>query len=110
MTAENVAERYRISREDQDELAFTSQMRTKKALEQGRFKDEIVPVVIPGRKENQTPLWIRTNILVRRQPLRNSQIPSAFKESGTVTAGNSSASTTAQAPYWSCQELADRLG
>ena len=50
MTAENVAEKYHISREDQDEFAFTSQMRAKKALEEGRFKDEIVPVVIPGKK------------------------------------------------------------
>ncbi|MBW2065454.1 MAG: thiolase family protein, partial [Deltaproteobacteria bacterium] len=50
MTAENVAEKYNISREDQDEFAFTSQMRAKKALEEGRFKDEIVPVVIPGKR------------------------------------------------------------
>ena len=50
MTAENVAEQYHISREDQDDLAYTSQMRAKKALEEGRFKDEILPVVIPGKR------------------------------------------------------------
>ena len=50
LTAENVAEQYHISREDQDEFAYVSQMRAKKALEEGRFKDEIVPVVIPGKK------------------------------------------------------------
>ena len=50
LTAENVAEQYSISREDQDEFAYVSQMRAKKALEEGRFKDEIVPVAIPGKK------------------------------------------------------------
>ena len=112
MTAENVAERYRISREDQDELAFTSQMRTKKALEQGRFKDEIVPVVIPGRKGKPNTL-VDTDEHPRPtttlEELR--KLPSAFKESGTVTAGNSSGiNDGASAVLVVSRELADRLG
>ena len=112
MTAENVAERYRISREDQDELAFTSQMRTKKALEQGRFKDEIVPVVIPGRKAKPNTL-VDTDEHPRPtttlEELR--KLPSTFKESGTVTAGNSSGiNDGASAVLVVSRELADRLG
>jgi acetyl-CoA C-acetyltransferase len=51
MTAENVAEKYGVSREDQDRFAYQSQMRTKKAMDDGRFRDEIVPVTVPGEKE-----------------------------------------------------------
>jgi acetyl-CoA C-acetyltransferase len=47
MTAENVAEKYNISREDQDRFAYRSQMQAKKAVEDGRFKDEIVPIKVP---------------------------------------------------------------
>ena len=112
MTAENVAERYRISREDQDELAFTSQMRTKKALEQGRFKDEIVPVVIPGRKAKPNTL-VDTDEHPRPtttlEELR--KLPPTFKENGTVTAGNSSGiNDGASAVLVVSRELADRLG
>lgn len=49
-TAENVAEQYRINREDQDAFALSSQQKTKRALEAGVFTDEIVPVPIPQRK------------------------------------------------------------
>ena len=50
ITAENVAEKFDITREDQDQLAVTSQNRAEAAITSGRFKDEIVPVVIPQRK------------------------------------------------------------
>ena len=53
MTAENVAEKYNVSREDQDKFAYRSQMRAKKAIEEGRFKDEIVPVMVPGEKKGE---------------------------------------------------------
>ena len=91
MTAENVAEKYGISREDQDEFSYTSQMRAKKALETGRFKDEIVPVVIPGKRGKpdvvvDTDEHPRPNTTM--EMLRS--LPPAFKEDGTVTAGNSS--------------------
>ena len=51
ITAENVVEKYGISREDQDEFATTSQNRAEKAMNEGRFDDEIVPVEVPSRKE-----------------------------------------------------------
>ena len=51
ITAEKVAEKFGISREDQDRLALRSQENAQKALAEGRFKDEIVPVPIPQRKE-----------------------------------------------------------
>jgi acetyl-CoA C-acetyltransferase len=112
MTAENVAEKYRISREDQDELAFTSQMRAKRALEQGRFKDEIVPVVIPGRK-GKPNIVVDTDEHPRPtttlEELR--KLPAAFKEKGTVTAGNSSGiNDGASAVLVMSRELADRTG
>jgi len=91
MTAENVAEKYNVSREDQDEFAYTSQMRAKKALESDRFKDEIVPVVIPGKRGKpdivvDTDEHPRPNITL--EELR--KLTPAFKEGGSVTAGNSS--------------------
>jgi len=91
MTAENVAEKYNISREDQDEFAYTSQMRAKKALEEGRFKDEIVPVVIPGKRGKPNTIvdadeHPRPDVTL--EGLKN--LHPAFKEDGTVTAGNSS--------------------
>jgi acetyl-CoA C-acetyltransferase len=112
MTAENVAEKYHISREDQDELAFTSQMRAKKAMEQGRFKDEIVPVVIPGRRGKPNTV-VDTDEHPRPsttlEELR--KLPSTFKENGTVTAGNSSGiNDGASAVLVMSRGLADRLG
>lgn len=91
MTAENVAEKYNVSRSDQDEFSFTSQMRAKQALETGRFKDEIVPVVIPGRGK-KPDIVVDTDEHPR--PETNladlSNLPPAFKKDGTVTAGNAS--------------------
>ncbi len=112
MTAENVAEKYHISRGDQDELAFTSQMRAKKALEQGRFKDEIVPVIIPGRR-GKPNIIVDTDEHPRPattlEELR--KLPAAFKEKGTVTAGNSSGiNDGASAVLVMSRELADRTG
>jgi len=91
MTAENVAEKYSISREDQDEFSYTSQMRAKKALETERFKDEIVPVVIPG-KRGKPDIVVDTDEHPRPETTLEglSKLPPAFKEGGSVTAGNSS--------------------
>jgi len=91
MTAENVAERYHISREDQDKFAYTSQMRAKKALETGRFKDEIVPVIIPG-KRGKPDRVVDTDEHPRPNTTLDmlKSLPPAFKKDGTVTAGNSS--------------------
>lgn len=111
MTAENVAEKYNISREDQDELAFTSQMRAKKALEEGRFKDEIVPVVIPGKK-GKPDIIVDTDEHPRPDTTleKLSKLPPAFKEDGTVTAGNSSGiNDGASAVLVLSAELANKL-
>jgi len=111
MTAENVAEKYHISREDQDELALTSQMRTKKALEQGRFKDEIVPVMIPG-KHGKPDVIVDTDEHPRPDTTleKLSKLPPAFKKDGTVTAGNSSGiNDGASGVLVLSKELANRL-
>jgi acetyl-CoA acetyltransferase family protein len=90
ITAENVAERWKISREDQDEFAYLSQLKAVRAIEEGRFKEQIVPVVIPQKKgdpivfdrDEHPRLGITLEQLTRLGP--------AFKKGGTVTAGNSS--------------------
>jgi acetyl-CoA C-acetyltransferase len=91
MTAENVAEKYTITREMQDEFAHTSQMRAKESLESGRFKDEIVPVVIPG-KRGEPDTIVDTDEHPKPQTTMEElrQLPTAFKKDGTVTAGNAS--------------------
>jgi acetyl-CoA C-acetyltransferase len=91
MTAENVAEKYNVSREDQDKFAYRSQMRTKKAIEQGRFKDEIVPVTVPGEKKGELKI-VDTDEHPRPETTlgKLGKLSPAFKKDGTVTAGNSS--------------------
>ena len=111
MTAENVAEKYGISREDQDEFALTSQLRAKKALEDGRFKDEIVPVVIPGKKGKPDTI-IDTDEHPRPDTTleKLSKLAPAFKEGGCVTAGNASGMNDgAAAVLFLSRELADKL-
>ncbi|MCM3164033.1 thiolase family protein [Metabacillus litoralis] len=88
MTAENVAERYTVSREDQDEFAYNSQQKAAKAIERGRFKEEITPVEIKERKkvfqvvEDEHPRPDTSlEVLAKLKPV--------FKDLGTVTAGNS---------------------
>lgn len=87
ITAENVAEKYKISREDQDSFALESQKRADKAITQGKFQDEIIPVEIKQKKSSflfDTDEFPRPNTTIEAlQKLRP-----AFKEGGTVTAGN----------------------
>ncbi|HWO97011.1 MAG TPA: thiolase family protein [Bacillus sp. (in: firmicutes)] len=89
-TAENVAVRYGISREEQDELALLSQNKAHQAIVSGRFKDEIVPVSIPQRKGNS--IIFDTDEHPRPETTLEvlSKLKPAFVEGGTVTAGNSS--------------------
>lgn len=88
MTAERLAEKYSITREEQDKFAFESQMKAKKAIEEGKFKEEIVPVEIETRKEkiifdtDEHPRDVTLEKLAKLKP--------AFKKDGTVTAGNAS--------------------
>ncbi|HKY81997.1 MAG TPA: acetyl-CoA C-acetyltransferase [Sphingobium sp.] len=89
MTAENLAEKYQISREAQDQFAVASQNKAEAARASGRFKDEIVPVTIKGRKGDtivDADEYIRAGATLQAmQALRP-----AFKKDGTVTAGNAS--------------------
>lgn len=90
MTAENIAERYGISRSDQDEFALRSQQKSAEAIASGRFRDEIVPLTVPqGRKKpdiifdtDEFPRETSMEALAKLKP--------AFREGGSVTAGNSS--------------------
>lgn len=89
LTAENLAVKYGISREEQDEFALMSQERAAQAISQGRFKEEIVPVVIAQRKGE--PLVFDTDEFPRKTTFEQlAKLKPVFKAGGTVTAGNSS--------------------
>lgn len=88
-TAENVAKRYGISREDQDRFALRSQQKAEAAQNSGIFKDEIVPVEIPRRK--QEPLLVAVDEHPRSTTFEKlAALPTPFREDGSVTAGNAS--------------------
>jgi acetyl-CoA C-acetyltransferase len=111
MTAENVAEKYKVSREDQDKFAYRSQIRTKRAIEQGRFKDEIVPVTVPGEKKGELKVIDADEHPRPGTTLEGlSKLSPAFKKEGMVTAGNSSGiNDGASAVLILSKDLADRL-
>lgn len=89
MTAENIAQKHNISREKQDEFSIKSQMKAIKAVDEGRFKDEIVPIEVKSKKGS---VIVDTD----EYPNRNTSLEKllklrpAFKKDGTVTAGNAS--------------------
>ena len=89
-TAENLAEKYNISREDQDKFAYNSQRKATSALQNGRFQREIISVDLPQRKGEPIQFandeFIRTDASVEAL----STLKPAFKKGGSVTAGNSS--------------------
>ena len=89
ITAENIAEKYGITREQQDEFSFKSQQNAAKAIDGGKFKKEIVPVQIVTKKETIT---FDTDEFVNRTstPEKLAALRPAFKKDGTVTAGNAS--------------------
>lgn len=90
MTAENIAEKYGITREEQDAFSVLSQQKAAAAIKAGRFKDEIIPLVVPqGRKKpdiifdtDEFPRDTNMELMAKLRP--------AFKAGGTVTAGNAS--------------------
>ncbi len=110
VTAENVAEKYKISREEQDEFAYKSQMKAKEAMESDRFKSEIVPVEIQQRK--------KTIVFEKDEHPRGdttiealSKLRPVFKKDGTVTAGNASGiNDGAAAVVVTTEEKAKALG
>ncbi|NLZ29069.1 MAG: acetyl-CoA C-acyltransferase, partial [Firmicutes bacterium] len=90
ITAENIADDYSISREDQDLFALQSQHKAIAAIDEGRFDDEIIPVPVPQRKGE--PLLFKIDEHPRRGTTleKLSALRPAFKKDGTVTAGNAS--------------------
>src|SRR2546421_10356694 len=89
-TAEKVADRYGVSRETQDKFAAESQRRAVAAVDEGRFKDQIVPVPVPQKKGE--PVMARADEHPRPGTTLESlaRLKAAFREGGSVTAGNSS--------------------
>ena len=90
ITAENIADQYRISREEADAFALQSQQKAAKALNEGIFKREIVPVAVP--RKGGEPLLVSTDEYPRDDTTMESlaKLRPAFKEGGVVSAGNSS--------------------
>ncbi|OQA04630.1 MAG: Acetyl-CoA acetyltransferase [bacterium ADurb.Bin374] len=89
ITAENVAEEFKVSRQEQDEFALLSQQRAAAARQAGRFADEIVPVIIKNKKGDVTfkdDEYIRADAALEKL----AGLKPAFKKDGTVTAGNAS--------------------
>ncbi|WP_159543808.1 acetyl-CoA C-acetyltransferase [Streptococcus halichoeri] len=91
MTAENIVQKYQLTRQEQDQFAANSQQKAQNAIEQGRFKDEIAPVTVPQRKgdplivnQDEYPKFDTTT--EKLAALR----PAFLKDNGTVTAGNAS--------------------
>jgi 3-oxoadipyl-CoA thiolase len=109
-TAENVAEKYGISRAEQDELALSSQQKAAAAIQSGRFNDEIVPIEIPQRKGE--PLIFRQDEHVRPGTTLEtlSKLKPVFRKDGSVTAGNSSGINDGSSAILVMEkELAERL-
>lgn len=90
ITAENIAEKWNITRKEQDEFAVSSQNKTEEAQNSGKFKDEIVPVEVPQRKGE--PIVVDSDEHPRHGTNieKVSKLRPAFKKDGTVTAGNAS--------------------
>ncbi|SJZ63491.1 acetyl-CoA C-acetyltransferase [Garciella nitratireducens] len=111
ITAENVAEKWKITREEQDEFALASQLKAEKAQKEGRFKDEIVPVEVPQRKGD--PVVVDTDEHPRHGSTieKMAKLKPAFKKDGTVTAGNASGiNDGAAALIVMSKEKAEELG
>ena len=112
-TAENVAEKHSISREDQDRFAFESQRKCARAAESHRFDDEIVAVEAPQKKRGTAPLIVSADEHPRPDTTleKLAKLRPAFRENGTVTAGNSSGINDGAAALLLVEaELAKRMG
>lgn len=90
VTAENIAKKYGITREEQDALALSSQQKATAAQAAGKFKDEIVPVVIPQRKGDPVVFDQDEFIKTDASAAGLAKLRAAFDKEGTVTAGNAS--------------------
>lgn len=90
ITAENLADEFNLSKEEQDAFAVSSQNKTERAIESGRFKEEIVPIIIPQRKGD--PIIVDEDEFPRKGVTAESlaKVRPAFKKDGSVTAANAS--------------------
>jgi len=111
-TAENVAEKYKLSREEQDRFALASQQKCAAAMQAGRFADELIAVPLPGPKKGETLLFDRDEHPRPDTTLEGlAKLKPAFRENGTVTAGNSSGLNDGAAALLLVEvETAKRLG
>ena len=111
ITAENLVEKYKIGRVEQDEFAFRSQQRMARAMEEGRFDEQIVPITVPVRKGE--PITFNKDEHPRPQTTEQglSKLKPAFLQDGSVTAGNSSGlNDAASALVIMSREKAEELG
>ncbi|MGR3762632.1 thiolase family protein [Rossellomorea sp. NS-SX7] len=109
-TAENVANRYEITREEQDRFAFESQVKAKQAMDEERFKEEIIPVEITDRKGNVTTVTVDEHPRPQSSMEKLGKLSPLFNE-GTVTAGNASGvNDGASALLLMSRDKADELG
>jgi acetyl-CoA C-acetyltransferase len=111
LTAENLAEKHQISRQEQDSFALLSHQRAARAILEGKFKEEITPVTIPGRKGEfvvfETDEHVRSDTTIESL----AKLPPIFKKGGTVTAGNAcSMNDGAAAVIITHRERANELG
>ncbi len=110
-TAENVAERYQINREDQDAFALRSQQKTGRALAEKRFADQIVPVPIPMKKGGLKLFDTDEHPRPQTTTEELAKLPPVFRKGGSVTAGNSSGlNDGASAVVVSSRKRAEDLG
>lgn len=111
VTAENIAEKYSFTREEQDNVALMSQNRAEEAIKNGKFKDEIVAVEVPQRRKD--PLVVDTDEFPRFGSTMEAlgKLRPAFKSDGTVTAGNASGINDGAASFIiMSKEKAEELG
>jgi len=110
-TAENVAERYGVRREDQDQFALGSQQKAGAAIRDGRFRDETVPVIVPQRRGEPTVFEVDEHPRPDTTMDQLAKLNPAFRKGGTVTAGNASGlNDGAAALLLMSREKADQLG
>ncbi|MFD1708144.1 thiolase family protein [Siminovitchia sediminis] len=111
ITAENVADRYDVSREQQDEFSLSSQEKAVKAIKEGKFKDEIVPIEITDRKGNVTVVDTDEHPRDGLTMEKLAKMKPAFKKDGSVTAANASGiNDGAAAVVLMSREKAEELG
>ncbi len=103
-TAENLADKYKITREEQDQFAYDTQMKYKAAQAAGRFADEIIPVMLPQRKGD--PIAFAADEHPRTDTTLESlaKLKPVFREGGSVTAGNSSGINDGASALLLCDE------